>query len=99
MTDLKYNQQSVEELKELREKFIDARLNAKNKIGKTILFIFGIIALLGGIGYMFISGLNVYNVIVMLFGGGVAYIWIRDDNKRKYYEDEIKKINQELESR
>ena len=99
MTDLKYNQQSVEELKELREKFIDARLNAKNKIGKTILFIFGIIALLGGIGYMFISSLNVYNVIVMLFGGGVAYIWIRDDNKRKYYEDEIKKINQELESR
>ena len=99
MTDLKYNQLSEEELKELRKKFIDARLNAKNKIGKLILFIFGIIALLGGIGYMFISGLNVYNVIVMLFGGGVAYIWIRDDNKRKYYEDEIKKINQELESR
>lgn len=90
-----------EELAELLKSTV-AKLRARPhrwEIPFAIVAFIGLISLLGGIGRIFIDGIDLLNGSLTLFGGVISYFWHQSDLENKHKMELIELIGREKERR
>ena len=98
---MNYRKMPEEELEQLRDEYRDAKHRSAQSFGTgmALLYFVGLFSLIGGVVYSLVDGLNAVNFALLAVGGACSYLAWRRDGARKYYEAEIRKIDDELAAR